>query len=62
MAKKSLTISIRGWLDMSSGLLTEVDAKTGVETSYSLFEELRQLDGKQISVTIKEDTEIDPID
>lgn len=57
--KKVYSFSAKGELNMNDGTITEVDSRG--ETVINLVEKLEALEGKYISIAIKEEREL-PID
>lgn len=59
MAKKSKSYSLKGTYDFNEGTVTEINKD--VETVYSLEEILREFHGREVSISVKEDSAPEPI-
>lgn len=60
MAKYTATFSGKGFLNMDEMTITEV--KKDEENVFDLLSQLQSFDGKEISITIKEDIEVIPVE
>ena len=64
MAKRVNSAQLKGVLDISfdegTGTVTEI--VKDVENVYNLFELLEEFNGKSISITIKEENDIQPVE
>lgn len=60
MAKKTHSVSLKGILDMDTGVIEEV-TKDDVN-NYNFIEILKEFHDKQVSITIKEETELPVIE
>jgi hypothetical protein len=56
-SKKNTTVTINGLLDVDEDTITEITKNA--DLVYNFKEILRQFNGKDISLTIKESTELD---
>lgn len=56
MAKKTTATNVKGILDIDSDIITEITKDA--ENVYSLSEILNEYDGKQITLSIKEEQEL----
>lgn len=59
MAKRVLSTQLKGQFDMDNMEITEVTKDS--EKTYNFLEILREYSGKTISVSIKEENEIEPV-
>lgn len=59
MAKKVHSVSLKGYLDTSTGTVTDI-TKDG-EYVYDLQEILNEFHDKHVSISIKEEIELEPI-
>lgn len=59
MAKRVLSTQLKGQFDMDNMEITEVTKDS--EKTYNFLEILREYAGKTISVSIKEENEIEPV-
>lgn len=62
MAKKVHQINLKGDYYHSKQVVAEYDKKTEVTTYYSLYEILKDFDGKNILISIKEEEEVPSLD
>lgn len=64
MAKYTSSFTAKGLLEIDNMTITEIKkTKDGdIESVYNFLEYLRNFDGKIVSVTIKEDVELEPIE
>lgn len=64
MAKRVNSAQLKGVLDVSfeEGFGTITEIVKDEENVYNLFELLNEFNGKQISVTIKEENDIQPVE
>lgn len=60
MAKFNKSFSTKGSLDLSTGIVTELKKSGGEEyfEEVDLFGYLKEFDGKNVSISIKEDKEV----
>ncbi|PPB12846.1 YonK family protein [Brevibacillus laterosporus] len=66
MAKRSHSLSLKGLFIHQTGLVQEEtrnkETKEFDKSFYNLYDLLKEFDSKQVSITIKEDDEIESID
>lgn len=64
MAKFTAGFSAKGVLEIDTMTITEIKkTKDGdIESVYNFLEQLQKFDGRTVSITIKEDVELDPIE
>lgn len=60
MAKYTASFHTKGLLNREE--MTIIEAKKDEEMTYDLDEQLRHFDGKVVTISIKEEYEIDPIE
>lgn len=56
MGKKTTSSNVKGVLDITNDLVTEITKDNEIE--YSLSELLAEYDGKHVTITIKEEKEL----
>jgi hypothetical protein len=60
MAKRNNSIGFKGLLDVDAMQITE-ETKEGIFV-YSVLDALREYDGKEVSLNIKEEAPVKPVD
>lgn len=62
MAKKTHQYSLKGNYDHERQIIAEYDKKTEETSRYSLVDLLKEFDGKEISITVKEEDFVATVD